>query len=109
MEYIDGEDLASLLHRIGRLSPDKAMDTAASLCLGLAAAHAKGVLHRDLKPANVMLDGAGNVRIVDFGVAALAGRVADVLSGTPRYMAPEQAAGREVTEKSDLYSLGAVM
>lgn len=109
MEYVDGEDLGSLLHRIGRLPPDKAADTAASLCLGLAAAHAKGVLHRDLKPGNVMLDSAGNVRIVDFGLAALAGRVSDVLSGTPRYMAPEQAAGKEVTEKSDLYSLGVVM
>ena len=60
MEYVDGEDLASLLRRIGRLPPDKALEIARKLCAGLAAAHEKGVLHRDLKPANVMLDGAGS-------------------------------------------------
>jgi serine/threonine-protein kinase len=65
MEYVDGEDLASLLRRIGRLPPDKALEIARQLCAGLAAAHAKGVLHRDLKPANVMLDGRGQVVITD--------------------------------------------
>jgi serine/threonine-protein kinase len=72
MELVDGENLASLLRRIGRLPPDKALDIARQLCAGLAAAHEKGVLHRDLKPANVMLDGQGNVRITDFGLAGLA-------------------------------------
>ena len=70
MEYVDGEDLASLLKRIGRLPPDKALDVARQLCAGLAAAHDRGVLHRDLKPANVMLDGRGRARITDFGLAA---------------------------------------
>src|SRR5262245_22701571 len=66
MEYIDGEDLQSLLRRVGRLSSDKAREIARQLCAGLAAAHAKGVLHRDLKPANVMIDGRGHARITDF-------------------------------------------
>ena len=59
MEYVDGEDLGSLLRRIGRLPADKALEIARKLCAGLAAAHDKGVLHRDLKPANIMLDGRG--------------------------------------------------
>ena len=62
MEYVDGEDLASLLRRIGRLPPDKALDISRQLCAGIAAAHSKGVLHRDLKPANIMLDGRGQDR-----------------------------------------------
>ncbi|MGA3194342.1 MAG: serine/threonine-protein kinase, partial [Terriglobales bacterium] len=111
MEYVDGEDLASLLRRIGRLPNDKAVEIARQLCAGLAAAHAKGVLHRDLKPANIMLDGRGQAIITDFGLAALTNQVpgAEVRSGTPAYMAPEQLAGKEVTEKSDLYALGLVL
>ena len=73
MEYVDGEDLASLLKRIGRLPPDKALEIARELCAGLAAAHERGVLHRDLKPANVMIDGRGRARITDFGLAVAAG------------------------------------
>jgi serine/threonine-protein kinase len=111
MEYIDGEDLASLLRRIGRLPPDKALDIARHLCAGLAAAHAKGVLHRDLKPANIMLDGRGQVVITDFGLAGVADNIRgpEVRSGTPAYMAPEQLAGQEVTMRSDIYALGLVL
>jgi predicted Ser/Thr protein kinase len=105
VEYVDGETLGSLLRRIGRLPGDKALEFARRLCAGLAAAHEKGVLHRDLKPANIMVDGQGQVRIMDFGLAAAAGRVAggEIRSGTPAYMAPEQRDGREVTVRSDLY------
>jgi serine/threonine-protein kinase len=111
MEYVDGEDLRSLLGKIGRLPPDKAMEIARKLCAGLAAAHEKGVLHRDLKPANIMLDSRGQVLIMDFGLAAAADSIpgADVRSGTPAYMAPEQKEGREVTARSDVYSLGLVL
>src|SRR5580693_2974832 len=111
MEYVDGEDLASLLRRIGRLPPDKALDIARHLCAGLAAAHAKGVLHRDLKPANIMLDGRGQVVITDFGLAGVADdiRGQEVRSGTPAYMAPEQLAGKEVSTRSDIYALGLVL
>jgi tRNA A-37 threonylcarbamoyl transferase component Bud32 len=111
MEYVDGEDLASLLRRIGRLPPDKAVEIARQVCAGLAAAHAKGVLHRDLKPANIMLDGRGQVVIADFGLAGVADdlRGSEVRSGTPAYMAPEQLEGREVTALSDIYALGLVL
>ncbi|MEN3338162.1 MAG: eukaryotic-like serine/threonine-protein kinase [Acidobacteriota bacterium] len=109
MEYVDGEDLASLLRRIGRLPEDKALDLARQLCAGLAAAHEQGVLHRDLKPANVMIDGEGQVRITDFGLAAIAGTVRNPLAGTPAYMAPELLAGREPSVQSDVYALGLVL
>src|SRR5579872_3517519 len=111
MEYVDGEDLATLLRRIGRLPEDKALDMARQLCAGLAAAHAKGVLHRDLKPANIMLDGRGQVVITDFGLAGIADQIqgAEVRSGTPAYMAPEQLEGKEVSTRSDIYSLGLVL
>ncbi len=111
MEYVDGEDLASLLRRIGRLPSDKALEIARKLCAGLAAAHEKGVLHRDLKPGNVMLDARGQVLLTDFGLAGLASQIADaeIRNGTPAYMAPEQLSGREVTAQSDIYSLGLVL
>lgn len=111
MEYIDGEDLATLLKRIGRVPEDKATELARQLCAGLAAAHDAGVLHRDLKPANVMIDGRGRARITDFGLANLGGdlRQEEIRAGTPAYMAPEQLAGREVTVRSDVYALGLVL
>jgi len=111
MEYVDGEDLASVVRRIGRLSPDKATEIARQICAGLAAAHERGVIHRDLKPANVMLDGAGKIRLTDFGLAGIAASIkgADVRAGTPAYMAPEQLAGRDVSTKSDIYSLGLIL
>jgi serine/threonine-protein kinase len=109
MEYVDGEDLASLLRRIGKLPQDKALEIARQVCAGLAAAHDKGVIHRDLKPANIMLDGRGHVRITDFGIAGVAAQIRDVRSGTPDYMSPEQLAGKEVTPRSDIYALGIVL
>jgi serine/threonine-protein kinase len=111
MEYVDGEDLASLLRRIGRLPGDKALEFARRLCAGLAAAHEKGVLHRDLKPANIMTDGRGQLLIMDFGLAAVADVITghDIRSGTPAYMSPEQKEGRDVTVRSDIYALGLVL
>ena len=109
MEYVDGEDLASLLRRIGRFPQEKALEVARQICAGVAAAHERGVLHRDLKPANVMIDGEGRVRLTDFGLAAIAGQIDNVRAGTPAYMAPEQLAGREVTARSDIYALGLVL
>jgi predicted Ser/Thr protein kinase len=109
MEYVDGEDLSSLLRRIGRLPADKALEIARKICAGLSAAHDKGVLHRDLKPANIMLDGRGEALIMDFGLAGIAHEIEDVRSGTPAYMAPEQMSGKEVTVRSDIYSLGLVL
>jgi serine/threonine-protein kinase len=110
MEYVDGEDLASLLSRIGRLPPDKALELARDLCAGLAAVHDKGVVHRDLKPANVMIDGRGRARITDFGLAVPKDAAQrEALAGTPAYMSPEQLAGSEATPRSDLYALGLVL
>jgi predicted Ser/Thr protein kinase len=109
MEYVDGEDLSSLLRRIGRLPEDKALEIARQLCAGIAAAHSRGVLHRDLKPANVMIDGRGNVRVMDFGLAVATGSADIDHAGTPAYMAPEQLAGRDVSAQSDIYALGLVL
>ncbi len=110
MEFVDGEDLSSLLHRIGKLPKAKALEVARQLCAGLAAIHDRGVLHRDLKPANVMLDGHGRVRITDFGLALGAGESGQgEVAGTPAYMAPEQFAGKAPTVQTDLYALGLVL
>ncbi len=111
MEYVDGEDLASVLRRLGRPSPDKAIEIARQLCLGLGAAHENGVLHRDLKPANIMIDGRGRVRITDFGLAGTAEEIAAEggVSGTPAYMAPEQRRAGGGSIQSDIFSLGLVL
>jgi len=109
MEYVDGEDLASLLRRIGRLPPDKAIALTRDLCAGLAAAHDRGFIHRDLKPANVMIDGRGSARITDFGLAALADEGGRDFAGTPLYMAPEQLEHGTATVRSDIYALGLVL
>lgn len=117
MEYIDGEDLRSLLLRIGRLPPDKALEVARQICAGLGAAHEAGVLHRDLKPANIMIDGKGRAKITDFGLASLQSELRSPddtaehaqFLGTPDYMAPEQLRGEESTLHSDIYSLGLVL
>src|SRR5215813_12874039 len=111
MEYVDGEDLASLLLRIGRLPGDKAMEIARKLCAGLAAAHDRGVIHRDFKPQNIMMNKRGEVVIMDFGLAAIADHLGgpEARNGTPAYMSPEQLRGETVSAKSDLYALGLVL
>ena len=111
MEYIDGEDLASLLRRIGRLPTDKALAVARQLSAGLAAAHDKAVLHRDLKPSNVMIDGRGHARITDFGLAVQTGPAPSPTdyAGTVAYMAPERFRGTPATVQSDVYSLGLIL
>ncbi len=111
MEYIEGEDLDSLLRRIGRLPADKAAEIGVQICMGLAAIHDGGVLHRDLKPANLMLDTRGRVRIADFGLASLVeDRIEQgMVMGTPAYMAPEQLTAKAVSIRSDLYALGLIL
>src|SRR5437016_9880828 len=111
MEFIKGEELSSLLRRIGRLPQDKAIQIARQICAGLSAAHDVGVIHRDLKPSNVMIDEHGNARITDFGLAGLAEEFSDdeIRAGTPAYMSPEQLDGRTFTVRSDIYSLGLVL
>ncbi len=110
MEYVDGEDLATLLKRIGRLPRAKAEEVARQLCAGIAAAHVRGVIHRVLNPSNVMIDGEGRVRITDFGLAVRTddGNTGEVV-GTPAYMAPEQFEGKPATAQTDLYALGLIL
>jgi len=111
MEFIKGEELSSLMRRIGRLPPDKALQLARQICAGLAAAHDVGFLHRDLKPANIMIDADGNARVLDFGLGGLTDEFAEeeMRAGTPAYMSPEQIEGHEQTIQSDIYSLGLVL
>ncbi|MDQ3179223.1 MAG: serine/threonine protein kinase, partial [Acidobacteriota bacterium] len=111
MEFIDGDDLSSLLRRIGRLPSDKAIEIARQLCFGLHAIHEAGILHRDLKPANIIIDSRGKARITDFGIAGIEEELKDgeIRVGTPAYMSPEQITGKEITQKSDIYSLGLLL
>jgi hypothetical protein len=110
MELVDGETLESLLRRIGPLPAEKTLDIARQLCAGLAAAHDRGVLHRDLKPSNIMVDGRGQIRILDFGLAVTRSDwTIGEIAGTPAYMAPEQAVGNRATEQTDLYALGLIL
>lgn len=109
MEFVDGEDLESLLRRIGRLSEGKAIEVGRQICAGLQAAHDQGVVHRDLKPANVMIDGRGRARITDFGLASFGAQRTGEVAGTPAYMAPEQLRGEPATPRSDLYALGLLL
>ncbi len=113
MEYVRGEDLKRLIRKIGQFGAGKAVSIAKQVCEGLAEAHRLGIVHRDLKPQNIMVDEEGNVRIMDFGIArslkekGITG--AGVMVGTPEYMSPEQVESKDVDERSDIYSLGAVL
>ncbi|MFN7980974.1 MAG: protein kinase [Vicinamibacterales bacterium] len=111
MELVDGEDLAGLLRRVGRLAPERVLDIARQLCEGLAAAHARGVLHRDLKPANVLINNQGRAIITDFGISIQREDGPTYqLVGTPGYMAPEQLTpGAQLTECTDIYALGLIL
>lgn len=111
MELVNGEDLATLLRRVGRLTTERVMEIARHLCSGLAAAHAQGVLHRDLKPANILIDNHGRAIITDFGIAIQREDGAQQpLIGTPGYMAPEQLTpGATLTERTDIYALGLIL
>ncbi|TET25767.1 MAG: hypothetical protein E3J76_01025, partial [Candidatus Aminicenantes bacterium] len=113
MEYVTGEDLKSLVKRIGKIPVDKAVSIAKQICEGLAEAHRIGVVHRDLKPSNIMIDREGNVRIMDFGIAhSLKAKNITregVMIGTPEYMSPEQVEGKKIDQRSDIYSLGIII
>ncbi|MBI5366189.1 MAG: serine/threonine protein kinase [Planctomycetes bacterium] len=111
MQYVEGESLGTLLKRKKRLPAAEAARLLAPVCRALGAAHETGLVHRDIKPDNIMLGKDGQVRVMDFGLARLAGSMSRVSAsgtvvGTPFYMAPEQARGKEVDGRADLYSLG---
>jgi serine/threonine protein kinase len=113
MEFVDGENLAELLARRGRIPPDEARGLALQAAQGLAHAHAAGLVHRDVKPQNLILRRDGTLKIADFGIAraaeATALTQAGTVLGTAAYLSPEQALGEEVTPATDVYSLGAVL
>ncbi|MDH5769035.1 MAG: serine/threonine protein kinase, partial [Nitrospirota bacterium] len=113
MEYVRGEDLRSSIRRFGQLPIGKSISIIKQICEGLAEAHRLGVVHRDLKSNNIMIDKEGNVRIMDFGIArsleAKGITGAGVMIGTPEYMSPEQVEGKEVDQRSDIYSLGIIL
>jgi len=113
MEYVGGEDLKSMIRMTGMLGIGTVLSIGKQICDGLTEAHNQGVVHRDLKPTNVMIDKGGNVKIMDFGIArsirekGITG--AGVMIGTPEYMSPEQTEGRNVDQRSDIYSLGIIL
>lgn len=121
MEYIEGRDLESLLHEVGRLSPARVLDIVVQICESLEEAHSQGIVHRDLKPENIMLvkqkeiGDMDYVKVLDFGLAqmhegdeAVTHHSRAALFGTPYYMAPEQIRGEKIDGRTDLYALGAV-
>jgi serine/threonine protein kinase len=114
MQYISGESLQDRIDRVGPLELGQAVRIALQTARGLAAAHAQGLIHRDIKPANLLLEnGLPRVKITDFGLARSADdtqlTLPGVVSGTPEYMAPEQARGDPVDHRADLFSLGSVL
>ncbi len=113
MEFVPGEDLKKFIRKSGQLGAGRAVSIAKQICEGLAEAHHLGVVHRDLKPQNIMVDEDGNARIMDFGIArSLRGKGitgAGVMIGTPEYMSPEQVEGKDVDQRSDIYSLGVIL
>jgi hypothetical protein len=112
MELLQGESLAARLSRAGAMAPAEAAEVVAAVAGALQAAHLAGVVHRDVKPGNVFLPAGGGVKVLDFGIASAAGEAAlttGELLGTPAYLAPERALGRQATPAADVYALGVVL
>ncbi|MBA3497669.1 MAG: protein kinase [Gemmatimonadales bacterium] len=118
MELVRGTTLAALIQQAGRLDVSAALTIGKQLCRALEVAHEEGIVHRDIKPQNLLVDPAGFLKVMDFGIARLAERLpapgealtaVGVVIGTPQYMAPEQLFGEAVDQRTDLYSAGAVL
>ncbi len=111
MELLDGETLGDYMKRVGQLPLEHALDLMMQICEGLAIAHAHAIVHRDIKPGNLYVLRDGGLKILDFGVARLANSsmtASGFIVGTPDFMSPEQARGREIDRRSDVFSAGAV-
>ncbi len=112
MEYIEGEDLRSLIQQKKKLPPDEAVDIMQQVCRALDAAHGVGVIHRDLKPQNIMRDKSGRILVMDFGLARTVGgdgmTQSGAMIGTMEYMSPEQALAKPLDQRSDIFTLGLI-
>ena len=112
MEFIEGQDLRSLIQEKKKFTPQEAVDITQQICRALEAAHTVGVIHRDLKPQNVIRDNKGRVLVMDFGLARTVGSdgmtQTGALVGTMEYMSPEQALGKELDQRSDIFALGLI-
>jgi hypothetical protein len=112
MELLEGHDLRKLIEQGRGIPLSDRVRVLAQICDGLAYAHSRGVVHRDVKPANILVTSKGQVKLLDFGLARVAARSTitrrGVILGTPDYMSPEQAMGRNVDHRSDMFSAGAV-
>jgi eukaryotic-like serine/threonine-protein kinase len=110
MEFVDGEDVASIIRKRGPLPPSRAASIARDVAKALGHAHAEGVIHRDIKPSNILISTKGQVKVIDFGLAvhaaAPAGGDSMYLEGTPHFFSPEQVRGLPLDGRSDIYSLG---
>jgi serine/threonine-protein kinase len=115
MEYVEGQTLADLIASQGHLAPEQAAEVTSEVASALGFAHRNGTVHRDVKPGNIMINRTGQVKVADFGIARALANTDDELTqtgsvmGTASYFSPEQAQGRQVDPRSDLYSLGVVL
>ncbi|MCW2666566.1 MAG: serine/threonine protein kinase [Frankiales bacterium] len=115
MELVDGRTLREVLQTEGRLLPQRALEVVADICAALQVAHEAGIVHRDVKPGNVMLNGTGDVKVMDFGIARAVADTSVTMTqtsaviGTAAYLSPEQARGEHVDARSDLYSTGCLL
>ena len=112
LEYVQGETLASILEEERPLEVNRALDIAKQAALCLVDAHAKSIVHRDIRPANIMVTAEGTVKVMDFGIAwgaELSRLTATGVLGSPHYLSPEQAEGKEIDSRSDIYSLGVTL
>ncbi len=114
MEYVEGRSLAEVIRQEGTLHPDRAAEIATDVAAGLSFAHRNGTVHRDVKPGNILITPAGQVKVTDFGIARAFGSGDELtqtgsVMGTATYFSPEQAQGKNVDPRSDLYSLGVVL
>ena len=113
MEFVEGRDLRSLIQEKKKFPPEEAVELMLQVCRALEAAHSLGIIHRDLKPQNIMLDRTGRILVMDFGLARTVEgdgmTQTGALVGTMEYMSPEQALGKDLDQRSDLFSLGLIL
>jgi serine/threonine protein kinase/tetratricopeptide (TPR) repeat protein len=113
MEFVEGQDLRSLIQEKKKFPPEEAIELMQQVCRALEAAHSLGIIHRDLKPQNIMRDQTGRILVMDFGLARMVEgdgmTQTGALVGTMEYMSPEQALGKDLDQRSDLFSLGLIL